>query len=197
MTIIVIYAIIFFILWLKDKFSRGIIQFPYRGSQGAEVDVLLVLEEHSGRYKYILPGGEIEPVDNGSFRACLRREVKEELGLEVTGHLEEYADYHAGGQHTKIYVVTELDPTKSQVWLDLAEVKGIGVYGTHNIIPSHLMFDHVSSLEARFYRANHPYARRPTINVPDFPGLLSRSSKTPRGVIPWDEQKANNFARIH
>jgi 8-oxo-dGTP pyrophosphatase MutT (NUDIX family) len=44
----------------------------------------ILLVKHAVDQRWVLPGGHLEDEDNGEIHLCLQREIKEELGLDVT-----------------------------------------------------------------------------------------------------------------
>ncbi len=136
----------------------------------ANNNFLLVRGRHSGKWSF--PKGHIEPAE--SHDQCIRREVKEEVG--ITLNQTPVGTFHGRVGIYKEYALTEQIRPRPQ---DLEEIEAADWFSLEEIVALSL------NVDASFYFSKvHGIRCRPVTNSPPLPTLLSDDASLEARTIP-------------
>ena len=132
--------------------------------------ILLVRGRHSGKWSF--PKGHIEPAE--SHDQCIRREVKEEVG--ITLNQNPVGTFHGRVGIYKEYVLPEQVRPRPQ---DLEEIEAADWFSLEEIVTLPL------NVDASYYFSKvHGIRCRPVTNSPPLPTLLSDDASLATRSIP-------------
>jgi 8-oxo-dGTP pyrophosphatase MutT (NUDIX family) len=161
---------------MKTKTSRAIIHFPYQSKTTGKTynSVLLGLENASG--KYSLPGGQFDPNRDRNTEDTVRREVKEELGLDISSAKKIFSYAGHVCEHD-VYLVQARGTLK----VDPQEIRSIGFLnaGRHNQIPGKKLESHVKAMFNEYFGTSHQTRRSSPVSIPGhyFTGWVNQRKK--------------------
>ncbi|MBI2600787.1 NUDIX hydrolase [Candidatus Daviesbacteria bacterium] len=156
----------------------------------SDSSILLTFQPDHGRRRFFIPGGSMERSDEGHRRTRLQKELREELGLDVSrANMHELHPITTGIRNHDLFFVSRVRGGIVRINpFDRSEpVLGLGFWGGGYRIPHELLTGHVAQL-GDFYR-KYPHLRGEVTEGLVIPEGLLRNRNTPIGVISWDAQR--------